>query len=130
MLIHSKFSSTGVVRSFDDFEWALKTFEFENPRVGSMGISIKSYYKRHNQIKFFEKQNLLKLMIKLLHKTSRNMTKQSLMNLKMSITSENQRDKDLEQKMKELEKTELGESMDVSIHEEPRDSPRRRWGRF
>lgn len=126
LFILSKFASEGVFRSFDDFEWTLKTFQYENPRVGTIGLSTKSYYKRHSQIKFFEKQNLMKLMIKLLQKTSKNMSKQSLINLKMSITSGNENNRDLEEKVKQLEKTELGESMDVSINEEPRDSAKRR----
>ena len=126
LLIKSKFNPEGIVRSFEDFEWVVKTFEYENQSVGIIGSFVKNYYKNKKEIKYFEDKKLIKLMLKLLQNCSKNKTKRSLMDLKLSITSGKDNNKEIDEKLKQIEKTELGETMDISLIEEDRESPERR----
>lgn len=126
LLIKSKFNPEGIVRSFENFEWAVKTFEYENQSVGIIGSFVKNYYKNKREIKYFEDKKLIKLMLKLLQNCSKNKTKRSLMDLKLSITSGKDNNKEIDEKLKQIEETELGETMDISLIEEDRESPERR----
>ena len=126
LLIKSRFNPEGIVRSFTDFEWALKTFEYENQSVGVIGSFVKSYFFKKKEIKFFEEKKMIKLMLKLLQKSSKNKSKRSLMNLKLSIQSRKENPKEIDEQLKKIEQNELGDSMDVSLIEEERDSPERR----
>ena len=125
-MIKSKFNPEGIVRSFEDFEWVVKTFEYENQSVGIIGSFVKNYYKNKKEIKYFEDKKLIKLMLKLLQNCSKNKTKRSLMDLKLSMTSGKDNNKEIDEKLKQIEKTELGETMDISLIEEDRESPERR----
>ena len=116
-----------MVRSFEDLTWALKTFQYENPQVGMIGTFLNKYYKYNKEIKFFEEDKLIKLMIKLLENSKNQSTNQSLINLKLSISTKKENNKEMEEKIQNLEKTELGDLMDTSLNEDPRDSPRRRY---
>ena len=87
ILIKSKFNEKGIVRSFDDLIWAIKTFQFENPCVGIIGLFVKNYFKKNKAIRYFEEKNLIKIMLKVLQENLKNKSKQSLLNLKLSITS-------------------------------------------
>jgi hypothetical protein len=126
IFIKSKFNSEGIVRSFDDLIWALKTFQFENPQVGMIGSFLKKYFQYGQDVKFFEEEKMIKLMIKLLNKCKNQSSNQSLVNLRLSISSKKDNDKETEEKIINLEKNELGDVMDASLNQEPRDSPKRR----
>jgi hypothetical protein len=129
IFIKSKYNTEGVVRTFEDLIWALKTFQFENPQVGMIGTFLKKYFKYGEEIKFFEEKNLIDLMKKLLSKSKNHSSQQSLFNLRLSISSKKNNDKELEKKIESLEERELGELMDKSLIDEPRDSPKRRYSR-
>lgn len=125
IFVKSKFNPGGTVRTFEDLEWALKTFEFENPGVGIIGSFLKAYFKKHKSVRYFEERQLITLMLKILKKSSKIKSKQSLLDLKISITSGNNNSIEMDQKIESLG-NELGQSMDVTLEEEPRDSPERR----
>ena len=124
LLVKSKFSREGVLRSFDDFEWTLKTFEFENPTVGVIGQFVRSYFGERKEVKYFEERRLVKLMLGLMQKRRQNRPGQSLVDLKLSITSGNKRESD--SKLEEISKKEGREWLDESLREEPSDSGERR----
>jgi hypothetical protein len=66
-------------------------------------------------------------MLKVLQENLKNKSKQSLLNLKLSITSGKLNDKELDKSI-EMLGDKVGENMDVSLEHESQQSPERRFG--
>lgn len=118
MHIFSKFEGQkGVKRHLEDFMWTLKTFDFENTFISTIGYKYLSSFKKNNQIDFFKEVKDLKLMLRLIKEgKSSDDNKPTKNNLNISLTSQTQIEQELNKQYQN--KIKLNESIgkfDMSI---------------